>query len=446
LTQFQFQQQPLQQPAAPQDGVSNPQESTSTQRPVEFAAETLPTSSGSNVEHNLYTPSSSGPVRFGSDGKLNATQMTRVEILQQVPESRIQEYEPRSAHEGAEFKGHYDQDQYRTHQQWDSRPQHVSEPRNREYTQHQSAQQWSNDPQDASQAPIQQQNQYQSPQQWGHNHYTTSRPSIEAKTFHQGIQDTTMPVSSGPQSSWNANANWQHQPEQHQIRDNSYNGSREVEQESVTNNQRPLSDWPTNSNEVPQPILVESNHTHHHHTLPFTQERINSDSTQSYTGPFVITQVQQAEVVHEPPSYVEEQSYTWQGSDDDDDPYDVSEDDFDELGNNIVTSFPGERQHNHLKNNDLGIVVALQAAQDSQDQGIRTIHAFINGHDNVLAHYRPSGRSSPLNDSTTARIFCHFINVTAPIINLYERHPANPSLIFQGHPIPKSQQHIWTCM
>jgi hypothetical protein len=101
-------------------------------------------------------------------------------------------------------------------------------------------------------------------------------------------------------------------------------------------------------------------------------------------------------------------------------------------------------QYDHLKNNDLGIVVALQATRDRQDQSLRTYHSFLDGPD-MLAMYQPSSRNSPLSDSTTARIFVHYINVTGPSISLYERHPANPSLMFQGHPVPKSQQHIWAC-
>jgi hypothetical protein len=30
-------------------------------------------------------------------------------------------------------------------------------------------------------------------------------------------------------------------------------------------------------------------------------------------------------------------------------------------------------------------------------------------------------------------------------MSLYERHPFDPTPMFQGHPIPKERQHIWTC-
>jgi hypothetical protein len=105
---------------------------------------------------------------------------------------------------------------------------------------------------------------------------------------------------------------------------------------------------------------------------------------------------------------------------------------------------PGKTQYDHLKNNDLGIYVALQASQDMQDQRLRTYRSYLDS-PNVLTTYQPSARTSPLNDSTAARIFYHFVHVTGPSISLYERHPANPSLMFQGRPVPRSQQHIWAC-
>ncbi|RFU28285.1 hypothetical protein B7463_g8062, partial [Scytalidium lignicola] len=117
------------------------------------------------------------------------------------------------------------------------------------------------------------------------------------------------------------------------------------------------------------------------------------------------------------------------------DPDDVSEEDI-HMGEDAD-------EDDHLKNNDLGIVVAVQAQQDIQDIAIRSYTSFID-RPNMLAMYRPSTRLSPLQDSMTARIFCHFINVTAPSISMFERHPANPSLIFQGRPVAKSQQNIWT--
>lgn len=91
----------------------------------------------------------------------------------------------------------------------------------------------------------------------------------------------------------------------------------------------------------------------------------------------------------------------------------------------------------------IGAVIALQARQNAQDQSLRSFTSLID-RSNMLSTYNPSLRSSPLNDSMTARIFCHFINVTGPSISMFERNPANPSLIFEGRSIPSSQQHIWT--
>jgi hypothetical protein len=126
------------------------------------------------------------------------------------------------------------------------------------------------------------------------------------------------------------------------------------------------------------------------------------------------------------------------------DPFDVSDEDF-EMGEANESGVWQEAAHDdHLKNNDLGIVVALQANQDSHGVSLRSFTSFID-RPNMLATYVPSSQSTPLRDPMTARIFCHFVNVTGPCISMFERHPANPSLIFQGEPVPKTQQHMWTC-
>lgn len=130
---------------------------------------------------------------------------------------------------------------------------------------------------------------------------------------------------------------------------------------------------------------------------------------------------------------------------DEDDPFDVSDDDttMEEEGEDSG-AWREDIQDGHLRNNDLGIVVALQARQDNQDLGLRSFTSFIDRPD-MLATYTPSPQSTPLKDPMTARIFCHFVNVTGLCISLFERHPANPSLMFQGVPVPKSQQNIWAC-
>lgn len=128
---------------------------------------------------------------------------------------------------------------------------------------------------------------------------------------------------------------------------------------------------------------------------------------------------------------------------DEDDPLDVSEEEDTKMGEREDDEDSEEDDlDTHLKNNDLGVVVALQARQDTAQP--RTFTSFIDQPD-MLSHYIPSSRSSPLRDPMTARVFCHFINVTGPAMSMFERHPANPSLIFKGEPVPRSQQHIWTC-
>jgi hypothetical protein len=127
---------------------------------------------------------------------------------------------------------------------------------------------------------------------------------------------------------------------------------------------------------------------------------------------------------------------------DDEDPWDVSDDNISDPGDGVAQE---RNQIRHLRDNDLGaqVVVALKRGQSFQDVHPRSIIDFIDG-PNMLATYAPSYSATPLSDPVTARIFCHFVNVTGPCMSMNERHPANPSLIFQGRPIPASQQHIWT--
>ena len=94
---------------------------------------------------------------------------------------------------------------------------------------------------------------------------------------------------------------------------------------------------------------------------------------------------------------------------------------------------------------EVGLVVSRRIEQPSNffDTQTRTFSFFAQ--DNFLAAYEPSPMSSPLNDKQIASVFWHFINVTGPSISLYERHPVDPSPLFQGQPVPRSRQHIWTC-
>lgn len=142
------------------------------------------------------------------------------------------------------------------------------------------------------------------------------------------------------------------------------------------------------------------------------------------------------------PSPLEEHPFTI--IEDEDDPFDVSDDDVRMEEEQSFEAWQEDVQDSHLKNNDLGIAVALQVRQNDHDLSLRSFTSFIDRPD-MLAHYAPSPQSTPLNDPITARIFCHFVNVTGPCISLFERHPSNPSLMFQGVPVPKSQQNIWAC-
>ena len=90
---------------------------------------------------------------------------------------------------------------------------------------------------------------------------------------------------------------------------------------------------------------------------------------------------------------------------------------------------------------DLGLMIAMSANQHGKS--FRSLTNFL-GEPNVLAAYRPTYAASPLRDSQTALIFCHFITATAPTISASERHILNSAAMFSGHPVPKSQRGLWT--
>lgn len=100
----------------------------------------------------------------------------------------------------------------------------------------------------------------------------------------------------------------------------------------------------------------------------------------------------------------------------------------------------------HLESNDLGAIVAKRLQNRPIDAFGTQMRTFSNFADaNVLATYVPSSINSPLNDAQTASVFWYFVNVTGPSMSLFERRPFDPSPIFQGQPVPRSRQHIWTC-
>ena len=116
----------------------------------------------------------------------------------------------------------------------------------------------------------------------------------------------------------------------------------------------------------------------------------------------------------------------------DDDYYDVETDE-EEMINISKESLETHR--------DVGFMSALEAAR--YDTAPRSYNTFLDRPD-MLANYVPKFTSSPLMDSTAARVFAHYITATAPSLSVFERHPINPSIIFSGKPVPKSHQSLWT--
>ncbi|KAI7922605.1 hypothetical protein M0657_005508 [Pyricularia oryzae] len=110
-------------------------------------------------------------------------------------------------------------------------------------------------------------------------------------------------------------------------------------------------------------------------------------------------------------------------------------------------TFDPERDETNLESNHMGIMVARRVkgttAHAAYGTQLRTPASCL-GSDDMLASYHPAAHMSPLNDEQVALVFWHFVNVTARAMSLYERHPLDASPMFQGRPVPKSRQHIWT--
>ncbi|KAK7188258.1 C6 finger domain-containing protein [Paraphaeosphaeria sporulosa] len=79
--------------------------------------------------------------------------------------------------------------------------------------------------------------------------------------------------------------------------------------------------------------------------------------------------------------------------------------------------------------------------QHTNELSLRRYDAFI--YEGVLASYKAEQVANPLKNPRTARVFAHFIHVTAPSLSIYERNPRNPASLFEG-PTPPSQQNLWT--
>ena len=119
--------------------------------------------------------------------------------------------------------------------------------------------------------------------------------------------------------------------------------------------------------------------------------------------------------------------------DDDDDYYDVMSDEEEGPQDDNVVSYPPAKDVHHI----------LALANSRPDQDMRSYHSFLD-ESNILANYMPKFHNSPLMHSPTAKVFCHFVAATGPLLSSYGRHPVNPALFFSGTPAPKSNQALWT--
>lgn len=91
----------------------------------------------------------------------------------------------------------------------------------------------------------------------------------------------------------------------------------------------------------------------------------------------------------------------------------------------------------------------IQSHMDGPLEGVgTTMRTFTSfAHVDVLTSYIPNAVNSPLNDSKTASLFWHFVNVTGPSMSLYERHPFDHNdRPLAGNPSTAANQNIWTCM
>lgn len=95
--------------------------------------------------------------------------------------------------------------------------------------------------------------------------------------------------------------------------------------------------------------------------------------------------------------------------------------------------------------NDIGstAIGRLHSSLDLYGTSVRSFQALSD--ENVLVNYTPSPTDSPLNDPKVAAILWYFLHVTGPALNMYERNRPDPSRIFSGQSMSRSDQHIWTC-
>lgn len=84
----------------------------------------------------------------------------------------------------------------------------------------------------------------------------------------------------------------------------------------------------------------------------------------------------------------------------------------------------------------------IMTSANRDGRQLRSFTTHLN-EPNILAFYRPTFGSSPLNNPKTARIFAHFLHSTGPSLSIFERHPADSSIVL-GAPVPAAQQGLWT--
>ncbi|KAF2824471.1 hypothetical protein CC86DRAFT_384095 [Ophiobolus disseminans] len=118
----------------------------------------------------------------------------------------------------------------------------------------------------------------------------------------------------------------------------------------------------------------------------------------------------------------------------DDDYWDVHSDE------EMVDVEDGNDDNTMLTSKEFNIIRRIHL-ENSNELGIRRYDAFI--YDGLLTQYKPEYAASPLRNLKTARVFAHYIHVTAPTLSIYERNPRNSTLIFEG-PTPAVQQGLWT--
>jgi hypothetical protein len=164
------------------------------------------------------------------------------------------------------------------------------------------------------------------------------------------------------------------------------------------------------------------------HPYPYTNDY---RSLPRYHGQQQQEQQQQQQLPNPPP--VDDND-----DDDDDDYYDVDTDE--EIPDaEATTTTTTTSAMVHTREQELHHILSL----GGHTGNLRSYEAFLNK-PNVLATYIPKFTTSPLMDEATARIFCHFVTATGPLLSAYGRHPVNPALIFAGTAVPKSQQALWT--